>query len=184
MLIHGIEWEIKPYVDLKGADLREANLRETDLRETDLSGANLRGANLRGANLFRANLSETDLSETDLRGANLFRASLFRANLSGATLRGENLRGASLFGAKIGPYIIASLCGRAFRSDGHEFLQFKLQPSKDQPEQYLIRAGCRTYTPLEFCDHVAGNYPNTPKATETLLILNYLAEYRTLEAWS
>ena len=47
MLINGLEFEIKPFADLRGADLSGANLR----------GANLSGADLRGANLWGANLS-------------------------------------------------------------------------------------------------------------------------------
>ena len=47
--INGIELEIGPRANLRGADLRGADLRGADLR-----GANLRGADLSGANLSEA----------------------------------------------------------------------------------------------------------------------------------
>jgi hypothetical protein len=36
-------------------------------------------------------------------------------------------------------------------------------------------AGCRWFTDAEFRAHVAVEYPDTPKAVETLAILDYIA---------
>ena len=79
--INGVEYDIGPRTDLKGANLKGA----------DLSGANLRGANLRWANLSGANLREANLREADLGGANLREANLHWAHLHWANLKGANL---------------------------------------------------------------------------------------------
>ena len=114
-------------------------------------GANLAGANLDGANLGGAYLV----------GANLGRAYLVGANLGGAYLGRANLGGAYL-----GALFIAA---RATRSDGYEFFLWSSVMGGE-----VIRAGCRTFSPTEFRAHVATSYPDTPKATETLAILDYL----------
>ena len=48
----------------------------------------------------------------------------------------------------------------------------------------IIRAGCRTYSIDEFSAHVAREYPDTPKAAETLRILDFLADQIKQEAWA
>jgi hypothetical protein len=39
---------------------------------------------------------------------------------------------------------------------------------------HVIKAGCRTFTVDEFRNHVLLSYPGTPKATETLAIIEFL----------
>jgi len=51
-----MDYDIKPFADLKGADLEGANLEGADLKGADLEGANLEGANLEGADLKGADL--------------------------------------------------------------------------------------------------------------------------------
>ena len=56
--INGVEHDIKPDANLRGADLRGANLVGAHLVGADLVGANLRGANLVGAKLAGAILPD------------------------------------------------------------------------------------------------------------------------------
>ena len=135
-----------------------ADLCGADLRGADLVGADLVGANLRGANLYGANL----------RGANLYGADLRGANLYGADLSGANLYGADLSGAFINDDKIDRLLARATRLDGHEFFLFALQGGSTK-----IKAGCRWMSVADYRAHVAKEYPDTDKASETLRILNY-----------
>jgi len=145
------------------ADARAAG-KLADLSGADLSGADLTGADLRGAYLSRANLTGADLSGADLRGA---------------YLRGAYLSGADLSGTKEKPErIISAMRGRAYRSDGYEFMIFATETGD------CVRAGCRTFTLAEFRAHVAASYPDTPKAAETLRILDFLEVQLTAEAWS
>jgi len=140
----------------------------------DLSGAYLSGADLSGADLSDAVLSGADLSGADLRGADLR-----GAYLSGANLGGADLRGAYLSGTKEKPeHVISAMRGRAYRSDGYEFLIFATETGD------CVRAGCRTFTLAKFRAHVAKEYPDTPKARETLRILDFLQAQLTAEAWS
>ena len=80
-----------------------------------------------------------------------------------------DLSRADLSGAVIGEHKLTRLAGRAHRSDGYEFLRFETAGGN------VIRAGCRTFTDAEFRAHVAREYPDTPKARETLRILDFLA---------
>jgi hypothetical protein len=149
---------------LRGAYLGGAYLRGADLGSADLGGADLRGAYLRGAYLGGA----------DLRGADLG-----SADLGGAYLGGADLRGAYLRGNKDNPAAkLEAFKGSASRSDGYQFLIFT---SEDLGN--IIRAGCRTFTLEEFRAHVAENYPGSPKAEETIRILNYLEGCLTQQAW-
>jgi len=152
--------------DLDGANLDGANLAGANLAGADLDGANLDGANLAGANLGGANLARAYLAGANLDGADLAGANLAGANLAGANLAGADLDGAYLAGANLGSLFIAA---RAFRSDSYEFFLWSSVMGGE-----VIRAGCRTFSPAEFRAHVATSYPNTPKATETLAILDYL----------
>jgi len=155
--------------NLRGANLHGANLRDANLRGANLDGANLDGANLRGANLDGANLDGANLDGANLRGANLDGANLDGANLDGANLRDANLRDANLRGAKIGDYTITKIITRVVRqNDEYEFFAFETDKG------ILIRAGCQTKTVSEYRDHVAAAYPNTPKAEETLAILDFI----------
>ena len=109
-----------------------------------------------------------------LRGADLS-----GADLSGAVLRGADLSGAYLSGTKEKPeHVVSALKGRAYRSDGYEFLIFATETGE------CVRAGCRTFTLAEFRAHVADQYPNTPKAEETLRILDFLEATLTQEVWA
>jgi hypothetical protein len=113
-----------------------------------LSGANLSGADLSGANLSRAHLSGANLSRADLSGANLSRADLSGADLSGATW-GDSRFPLALTQRFVAPYQF--ICW----SDG------------------VVTAGCRSFTVQAYRQHVAADYPGTPKAAETLRILDY-----------
>ncbi len=163
MLINGIERIVGPRANLYGADLY---------------GANLGGANLYGANLYGANLRGADLRGADLGGANLRGADLYGADLGWANLRRADLRGANLGGAKIGEHSLLRLAGRAYRSDGYEFLCFATD------ESHVIRAGCRTFTRDEFIAHADASYPDTPKHAETMRILDFLDAQLAMEPWS
>jgi hypothetical protein len=160
--------------DLSGADLSGAYLSGADLSGAYLSGADLRRADLSGADLRRAYLSGAYLRGADLSGADLSGADLRRAYLSGA-----DLSGADLSGTKERPeLVIASLGGRASRSDGYEFLIFNMEKGAA-----IIRAGCQTRTIAGYRQHVASDYPDTPKAKETLRILAFLAAQAKADPW-
>ena len=150
--------------DLSGANLSGANLSCAYLSCAYLSGANLSGANLSGAYLSCANLSCANLSGAYLSGAYLSGAYLSGANLSGAYLSGAYLSGADLSGAKI-------ICkvAQIRRDDGYEFIAFALDDGR-----LFVRAGCRSMTVDDFRAHVAKEYPDTPKAIETLAILDFI----------
>ncbi len=141
--------------NLIGADLIGADLRGADLRGADLSGAYLRGADLRGANLGGANLGGANLRGAYLRGADLRGAYLRGAYLGGANLRGERK--------------ITGLIARITRIiDPYEFFAWRTDKGD------FIKAGCRFMTVGEFRRHVAKEYPGTPKAEETLAILDFI----------
>jgi hypothetical protein len=159
-----VKWAIKSGANLSGAYLSGANLSGAYLSGADLSGANLSRAYLSGADLSGANLSRAYLSGADLSGANLSRAYLSGANLSGADLSRANLSG-----AKIGPHTIARKVAQIRRDDGYEFIGFALEDGG-----LLIRAGCQTRLIADYLQHVADDYPNTPKAVETLAILDFI----------
>jgi len=131
------------------------------------SRADLSGANLTGAYLSRADLSGADLTGAYLTGANLSRANLTGAYLSGADLSGANLTGANLSRAKINGEPVTRCFARIMRDDGYSFLAFTLESGGVK-----IMAGCRWFTVAEFRAHVAAEYPNTAKATETLWIID------------
>ena len=177
--------EIKTILDdhakwARGDAGKRANLRGADLRGADLGGANLEGANLRGANLRGANLGGADLGGANLGGANLRGANLEGADLEGANLRGANLRGANLEGAdlrgadlrgvKLSPtHTAVGLIARVTRIiHPYEFFAW----STDKGD--IIKAGCRFMSVDEFRAHVAKEYPGTPKAEETLAILDFI----------
>jgi uncharacterized protein YjbI with pentapeptide repeats len=154
--------------DLSGADLSGADLSGADLSGADLSGAYLSGADLSRANLSQADLSGADLSranlsQADLSGSNLSRADLSRADLGGADLSGADLSGADLSGAKIRIKI-----AQVRRDDGYEFIAF------DTDIGVMVKAGCRWFSMPDFRAHVAAKYPDTPKAAETLAILDFI----------
>jgi hypothetical protein len=93
-------------------------------------------------------------------------ADLGGADLTGADLTGANLRGANLGGEKV-TRIIARLQREI---DPYPFTAFGLEAGG-----YKIQAGCRWFTDAEFRAHVAAEYPDTPKAVETLAILDFIA---------
>lgn len=173
-------------VDLSGVDLFGANLFGANLRGTNLEEASLRAANLYTADLFGAVLTYVDLAGTDLQLANLSETEMIEADLTstiltGANLRNANLRGAifnkahmgnaDLTGANLDLDIeIVRLVGRATRSDDFEFLCFETN------EGLIIKAGCRLMSPGDYRAHVAKEYPGTPKAKETMMIIKYLED--------
>jgi len=164
---------------LRGAYLRGAYLRGADLTGADLTGAYLRGADLTGAYLRGADLTGADLTGADLTGADLTGAYLRGADLTGADLTDADLTGAYLRGDKENPSAkLQALKGSASRSDGYQFLIFT---SEDLGN--IIRAGCRTFTIEEFRAHVAESYPGSPKAEETIRILNYLEACLDQTSW-
>lgn len=149
---------------LVGADLRGA-----ELTAADLTGAFLSRVHLTGADLIGSALIGSFLTEADLTGAVLIGADLTGAYLTGANLTGASLTGATLTGAKIHNDTLASLITRAGRSDGYEFLAFRLEDGSTK-----IMAGCRWMTPDEYRVHVATEYPDTDKARETLDIIEFI----------
>ena len=132
----------------------------------NLQGANLQGANLRGADLQGAYLQCANLGDAYLRGANLQCADLQGANLHGANLHGANLRDANLRGS----IKIEAMTGRVYRSDDYLFMGFVTSAG------LMIKAGCRLLSPDDYRKHVAKEYPATPKATETLRIIQYIED--------
>jgi len=113
----------------------------------------------------------------NLRGANLRGAYLEGAYLEGAYLEGANLEGANLEGAYLGnDKKITGLIARVTRViDPYEFFAWRTD------EGDFIRAGCRFMTVDEFRAHVAMSYPETPKAKETLAILDFIeARFKTV----
>ena len=132
-----------------------------------LSGANLSGANLSGAYLSGAYLSGANLSRANLSGANLSGAYLGRAYLSGADLSRADLSRADLSGEKI-KRILASV---QRISDGYTFFLWQMEEGPPK-----IVAGCRLLTAADYAAHIAKEYPDTPKARETLRILDYFGE--------
>ena len=144
------------------ANLRSANLVGANLVGANLVGANLVRANLEGANLVRANLVGANLVGANLVGANLVRANLVGANLVGANLVRANLEGANLFRG------LAIVQGPT-RSDGY-FFSLRVCCLGE----HVVVAGCRSFTIEQYRQHVADNYPNGPKAAETLAILDFL----------
>ena len=172
--------------NLRGANLRDAYLGGANLRDANLRGANLGGANLRGADLGNAYLGGADLRGADLgnaylgganlRGADLGNAylggaNLWGANLGGANLRGADLRGADLRGADLS-HGLAIVQG-PIRSDGY-FFSLRVGCLGE----HVVVDGCRSFTIEQYRQHVADNYPDTPKAAETLAILDFLAGRR------
>ena len=142
--------------NLVDADLRDADLQDADLRDANLADANLAYTNLAFANLMRANLADANLEG---------------ANLAYANLEGAKLANAKLADAKLGEHIkIVHLVCRAIRSDDYTFFGFVTNAG------LRIKAGCRLMTPDEYREHVADEYPDTPKAMETLSIIKYLED--------
>jgi len=153
-------YSVKLGLAVKWAVNARANLTDANLADANLAGANLADAYLTGANLTDANLA----------GANLTRAYLARANLAGA-----NLADANFAGAKIGTDTIDRVIAIAHRLDGYAFAAFKLDTGAVK-----IKAGCRYFTPAEFREHVAQSYPDTPKAVETLSIIEHIERMASL----
>jgi hypothetical protein len=153
---------------------------ETDGKRANLRGAYLEGANLRGAYLEGANLGGANLESADLRGAYLESANLRGAYLGGANLRGANLESANLESADLrGAYLESANLGNDRRITGlitrvtriidpYEFFAWRTDKGD------FIKAGCRFMTIEEFRAHVAKTYPGTPKAEETLAILDFI----------
>jgi len=136
----------------------------------DLSWANLSGANLSGANLSWANLSGANLSGANLSGADLSWANLSGANLSGADLSRAYLSGANLSGAKVNGDPVARLLASVQRLiEPYAFHAFEMEAGGVK-----IAAGCRWFSCAEFRAHVASKYPDTPKAVETLRIIEFI----------
>ena len=97
--------------------------------------------------------------------ANLAGANLAGANLAGAYLGGANLEGANLGGGRK----ITGLIARVTRIiDPYEFFAWRTDKGD------FIKAGCRFMTVDEFRAHVAASYPDTPKAGETIAILDFI----------
>ena len=118
----------------------------------------------------RANLTDANLADANLTGANLT-----DANLAGANLARANLARANFAGAKIGTDTIDRVIAIAHRLDGYAFAAFKLDTGAVK-----IKAGCRYFTPAEFREHVAQSYPDTPKAVETLSIIEHIERMASL----
>ena len=110
------------------------------------------------------------------KSANLEDAYLKGANLTDANLAGAILTRASLAGASLRHDVkIIRLIGRAQRSDDYTFMGFQTNAG------LRIKAGCRLMSPDEYRAHIAKEYPGTPKAAETLAIIQHL-ENRAAES--
>ena len=144
---------IKENKDLSGSDLSRLDLRWSNLSRLDLSRSDLSGSNLRKSNLSGSNLSGSNLSGSDLSGSNL---------------SGSNLSGSDLSDTKYNNDIISHIVARATRLDGYEFFAFATDNG------IKIKAGCKYLSIKEAKAHVAKNYPNTPKAIETLSIIRHI----------
>ena len=82
-----------------------------------------------------------------------------------------DLTRAYLTGALIKDEVVARLFASVQRlEDPYTFHAFELEVGGVK-----IMAGCRWFTLSEFTDHVAAEYPDTPKAAETLAILDFIA---------
>ena len=118
-----------------------------------------------------------DLIRADLRGAKLI-----RADLRGADLRGARLRWISLGEFNLRRDVkIRSLIARVSRSDNHLFVGLLTDAG------LIIMAGCRLMSPDEYRGHVAKEYPDTPKAVETLRVIQYIedcAKKQEKEGWT
>lgn len=89
---------------------------------------------------------------------------------SGADLSGADLSGAYLYGALIHDEPIRHLIAQVNRQiDPYAFLAFRMQG-----QSVKVMAGCRWFSIQEFRNHVASEYPDTPKAVETLDILDFI----------
>ena len=102
-----------------------------------------------------------------------------RADLSGADLRGAKLSGANLSGANLSPGL--AIIQGPIRSD-----RFAFSLRACCFGEHVVVAGCRSFTIAEYRAHVADNYPGTPKAAETLAILDFLEARltQTFAEWS
>jgi len=95
-------------------------------------------------------------ADLDLHNANLSYSDLSYSNLSGATINGEKIK-----------VIFARV---QHEGDPHSFAAITLETGS-----YKIASDSRWFTDAEFRAHVAAEYPDTPKAIETLAILDYIA---------
>ena len=134
-------------------------------KRADLRGAHLGGAHLGGADLRRAYLRDTYLGGADLRGAYLRDTDLRGADLGGAHLGGADLGGADLGNDRKATGLIARVTRII---DPCEFFAWRTDKGD------IIKAGCRFMSVDEFRAHVAKEYPGTPKAEETLAILDFI----------
>ena len=165
-----VKWAIDARANLAGANLRGAYLAGAYLARANLADANLAGANLAGAYLADANLAGAYLARANLAGAYLARANLADANLADANLARANLARANLAGAKVHGETITRVVARVQREiDPYTFVAFELEDGS-----LKVMAGCRWFTLAEFRAHVADEYPGTPKAEETLAILDFI----------
>jgi uncharacterized protein YjbI with pentapeptide repeats len=90
----GLDFNIVPSANLRGADLTDFNLAGADLSGVNLTNATLNGAALNGANLAGANLTGANLTGADLTGADLTNATLTNATLNEVTLTKAVVTGA------------------------------------------------------------------------------------------
>src|SRR5690606_28924357 len=73
-------------------------------------------------------------------------------------------------GAYVHGELVTRVIARLYRKiDPYSFVAFELQAGGVK-----VLAGCRWFTVAEYRAHVAANYPNTDKATETDRILDYI----------
>ena len=163
--------------DVKTRDEQIALIRRSvcdwnDWRTMRSDIADLIRADLRGAKLIRADLRHADLRHADLSGADLRHADLSGARLRWISLGEFNLRR---------DVKIRSLIARVSRSDNHLFVGLLTDAG------LIIMAGCRLMSPDEYRGHVAKEYPDTPKAVETLRVIQYIedcAKKQEKEGWT
>ena len=163
--------------DLRWADMRDANMSHANMSHADMSHANMSGADLSGTNMSHADMSHANMRDADLRRIDLRDADMRETNLVGANLRWINL---SLASRREG-FKIHRLIARVSRSDSHLFMGFLTDAG------LIIMAGCRLMSPDEYRAHLAKEYPDTPKAEETLGVIQYIedcAKEQEKEGWT
>ena len=182
-----VSWANMRWADVSWANMSHANMSWANMSGADMSWANMSHANMRHANMSGADMSGTNMSHADMRHANLRDADmrwidLRDANMSDANLVGANLRCINLsLASRREGFKIHRLIARVSRSDSHLFMGFLTDAG------LIIMAGCRLMSPDEYRAHVAKEYPDTPKAEETLGVIQYIedcAKEQEKEGWT
>lgn len=135
-IVHSTEWAWG--IDLRGSSFRQAFLCSVCMNSLDLTGV--------------------DFTEAAMRHSQLIGAQLRDAQLRDADLEGSSVHLASVEGALIGTMRIRRIVARVFRThQSYEFFLWETEESADG--RWLVRAGCRTRTLVEYMDIVEREIP-------------------------